>query len=384
MSFKNKKLLVLSVFCLGFLSACKSGTTIFPDTPTSISTKDDMASPIDIVVDTTNNQLIIINSNVDFYFDNGFIMTASVNATTPSAPVLTETSLLNTPNFAGRGLLNAGSLYVSFREPLTEGGDDDQLIKYTIGAASITSGTVVETGSDPFGVTITGTSILNVCDDELRIFNTALSPVANVDLTVADTSGITDAKAKGAEDVVVDATSNRAYISNRTGKIFVVDLATNTLTHVIDGPATTRQLVTDGTYIYVLDGNPSALWVLDPSLLPAAASTPVLVDDAIVLVATISLGSSPNAIALDVANRRAYVANALDPSLSVIDLDLLREVDKISLADDDTGLGEVKDPFSVAVGTFGGTTFVFTANISSNNVSVINPALGKMVALYPN
>ncbi|MBI2339663.1 MAG: YncE family protein [Deltaproteobacteria bacterium] len=365
------------------LLGCASENDIFPPANTSLDPADlELPNPIAIAVDPANSQIIVVNSNVDFFFEEGTLATLSVDATDPNAPVLTATAMVASPSFGGQIAFDGTEAYIPFRES-PDDSDNDQVKKFTIGNGSIAETATGTTGENPFGIALSGSSVLVVSDDQLDIFNTDLASTAAVDLTVAEEADIDDADSSYVEHVAVDTATNRAFITNRLGKILVVDLDTNTVSHVIAGSLSSRGIAGDGTLLYIVDGDPPALWVYDPGRLTDPDTAPEEVDDSELVVAIIDLGESPNGIAVDTANGRAYVANSDDRSVSVVDLTLFEEIDRISLKDDDTGFDEGKDPFGLAVGTFGGADLVFVANFSSNTIAVINADTLEVVASFP-
>lgn len=365
-------------------SACASTVDIFPDIPltTEVGLLE-MPNPIAIAEDAANDQIIVVNSNVDFFFDQGSLMTIHVDASDPASPLLTATAVLATPNFGSEIAFDGANAFIPFREALTDSAEGDQILRYAVGAGSLLNDAEGTTGKNPFGITQNGGSVFVVSDDELDIFDTDLNLTETIDLTIASESDIDEASAESVERITVDNVNNRAFIGNRSGKIFVVDLDSNSVSHVIDGPQNSRGIAFDGALIYVVDGNPPALWVFNPSLLQAAESPPEEVDDSELLVQVIDLGNGPNGMALDVANNRGYVANSTDATLSVIDLTLFEEIERISLDEDDTGLDDAETPFGVAVGAYGGVSLVFVANFDSNNIAVINGETLNVVAVFP-
>lgn len=375
---------VILAHVIFLISACASDIDIFPDIPLTTETGLlEMPNPISIAADSANDQIIVVNSNVDFFFDQGSLMTINVDASDPTSPLLTATSAVATPNFGSEIAFDGANAFIPFREALSDDADGDQILRYAVGEGSLTNDGEGTTGKNPFGIALYGSSVLVVSDDELTIFDADLNLTETIDLTSAAESDIDDASAESAERIAVDNVNNRAFVTNRNGKIFVVDLADNSVSHVIDGPLNSRGIAFDGTFIYVVDGNPPALWVFDPSLLSAAENPPEEVDDSELVVDIIDLGNGPNGIALDVAANRAYVANSTDATLSVIDLTLLEEIERISLDEDDTGLDDGETPFGVAVGTYNGVSLVFVANFDSNNIAVINTETLNVVALFP-
>ena len=384
MSFKlNKLLRILLLVVTLALSACASGNDIFPPAETSTDPATlELPNPISIASDPANSQIIVVNSNVDFFFEEGTMAAIEVDASDPNAPALTATAVVVTPSFGGQIVFDGASAYVPFRESPDDSAND-QVKKFTIGDGSISDAATGTTGTNPFGIALSGASVLVVSDDTLNIFNTDLATTTDVDLTAAENASIADSDSSHVEHVTVSAATNRAFVTNRTGKMLVVDLDTNSVSHVINGSLNSRGIATDGVFLYVVDGNPPALWVYDPSLLADPETAPEEIDDSKLVVTTIDLGDDPNGIAVDAANARAYVANTNDRNVSVIDLTLLEEIGRISLKDDDTGFEEGKKPFGVALGTFGGADLVFVANFDSNTISVINADTLKVVTSFP-
>lgn len=381
-----KIIIFISLF---FFSSCAGDFDIFPDVPTTIDPSSiALPSPISLAIDEANNQIILVNSNVNFSYDGGSIAVINVDASDPTSPVLEATEIIATPNFAGPVLFDGVNAYIPFREQASEDSEDDQLGLFTVADDTIAQTTLTTTGTNPYGISFNadGSQILVASNEELNIYDTSLNAVTTVDLTTASEAEVEDSDSEEVENIVVDATTNRAFISNRGGHILVVDLDSNILTHVINGPDDTGGMATDGTYIYVVSGTPSSLWVLDPSQLSDPASTtPEEVDDSALVVEVLNLGIFPNNIALDTINNRAYITNTDedDPTISVVDLNLFEEIDRISLDEDDTGLDDAEEPFGIAVGTFNGTTYVFVTNFESDNVAVIHAATLEVVAMYP-
>ncbi|MDO8520346.1 MAG: hypothetical protein Q7T11_09350, partial [Deltaproteobacteria bacterium] len=284
--------------------------------------------------------------------------------------------------YAGEIAFDGTNAFIPFREGSDPDAPEDQIVKYAVSGGSISESDSATTGANPFGVALSGGTLLVVNDDELDIFDTDLDLSATVDLTAADDADINDTDSTFVEGVAIDAATNRAFITNRRGKILVVDLDDNTLSHVLSGTSTTRGIASDGTFIYAVEGDPASLLIFDPTQL-SDSSSPDEVDDSTLIVSVISLGANPNGLALDAANNRAYVTNTGDHSVSVIDLILGEEIARISLDEDDTEFDDCEDPFGIAVGTFDGVPFVFTANLGTNNIAVINANTLNVVEVFP-
>lgn len=366
------------------LSACASDNDIFPAIPLSLSTSTlQLPNPIDFATDPANSQIIVVNSNVDLAYGQSSLVSISVDATDPTAIKLAATDAIEIPNFAGEIAFDGTNAFIPFREASSSNDAKDQLHKYTIGAGALAEAKGTTISENPFGIAVNGSDVLVVANDKLEYYNTNLSKIKSIDLTTASDANIDNAHADSAESVAIDATTNRAFISNRSDNIFVVDLTDKVLTHVIDGPQTTRGIASDGTYVYVVSGYSSALWVINPANLSTPTDSPQKIDDAKVFIATIPLGSNPNGLAIDANNHRAYVTNTDDNTVSVIDLLTLKEVAQISLDNDDTGLDDVKDPFGIAVDTFDGTPLIFVGGFTSNNFAVINGNTLKVEKVFP-
>lgn len=366
------------------LAACSSTEDIFPPLPTSTDTASlALPNPVSIAVDPANGQILVVNSNVDFSFEQGSVAVISVDAGDPGTPVLAAQAITPAPNFGGAIAFDGSSAYVPFREARVEGSSSDQAIRYAVTAGALSVDITADTGKNPFGIAANTGTVVIASDKSLNVYDDALTSLRDIDLTTASELPIDDSKSSRVENVAFDAATGRVYATNRGGKLLVANPDSGILTHVLSAPANSRGIAADGTYLYVVDGNPPSVWVLDPARLAEAESPPQEVDDAELLVGVVSVGADPNGIAVDAAANRAYVANTGDHSVSVIDLNIFSEIARISLRDDDTGLEDVKRPFGIAVGTFGGTTFVFTANFDTNNIAVIRADTLDVVAVFP-
>ena len=264
--------------------------------------------------------------------------------------------------------------------------NEDILATYTIASGSITEGVQTQGGENPFGIVVRNNGdLLVVADNALHLYNSTLDRTASIDLTTATDADIEDTNAERVEDIVFDETNLRAFISNGNGNIFIVDLTSLELTHVIQGTLDTRGMATDGTYIYAVNGGDEpSLWVFDPNQVSATTSPPEAIDDSTLVIDVVDLGHDPQGLVIDTTGNRAYVANSDDRTISVIDLNLFEQIDLISLKDQDTGFKEGVDPFSLALGTFNSVPYVFVANFGSNTISVINTQTLNVVASFPD
>lgn len=382
-----KTLLVLMFACLW--TSCAGSDNIFPDVVLSADEADaSLPNPISIAVDAANSQILVANSNVDILYETGSLAVLSFDATDTAAPTLTAATMVSAPNFAGEIVYDGvGSLYVPFREVSDTNEDLDTFNKYTVTAGGLDVSIEGTVASDPFGLTLSGTSLYVVSDDVLEIYNTDLTLLTEIDLATAEDAEIDDTSSEDVQGVAVDATASRAFVSNNDGDVFVVDLTTNTLVQAIAGPASTRSILVDGSLLYVLDAYAESVWVFNLDNLPTPSSTPEETDDSYFLITTIPVGNNPMGMALDTTQDRLYVANMDDDTISVIDTVSQEEIARISIDEDDISSDFLRDgesPIALALGDFNGVTYLFVAGFTSNSIVVINTESLGVVEVYPN
>lgn len=382
--------LILSCVCL---AACASDVDIFPTVVTSTSESAViLPNPVSIAADETRSQILVANSNVDIFFDTGSLAVLSVDATNPAAPILSAAQIVSAPNFAGEISFDGtgGTATIPFRESLDTSDADDQVRRYALGVGSVTQTVSAAAPQNPFGITSDAAgNVYVVCDDELEIYDSSLNALAGIDLTVAEDAGLDDSLSSAVQDVALDAANNRAFVSNPGGSLFVVDLTSRALTTVIDGPSATRDLVLDGAsgLLYALDPVAAQVWIFDVDQLTAPSTSPGSQDDSTFLVATVPVGTDPNGMALDAANDRLYVGDSLDNDIAVIDTLTFKQIARVSVSTDDLEptFGRGGDyPFSLTLGTFNGTQYLFVAGFNSNSVVMINTDTLAVVEVYPN
>lgn len=379
----------LPVF-LGLLTvACATNEGVFPEIVTSLSEADTvLPNPVSVIVDEANSQIVVANSNVDIFFEQGSLALLAVDATTPASPSLSAAQIIEAPNFAGQMFFDAATaaVYVPFRESLPGDESVDQISQYALVAGGISLTRTVGVSANPFGVAGDGSRLYVAVDDAVTIFDYSLGAVTSVDLTAPEDAGITDADASFVEYVAVDAVTGLAAVSNPNGRFFIVNTATGAVTAVVDGPQVTRNAVIDDSYLYILDPLLAQVWIFDLTLFTAPASIPGEIDDSVFLIDTISVGGDPNGMALDAVANRLYVGNSADNSVSVIDTLARREVARVSVDDEDLG-GFSRDgdlPFALALGTFNGTTYLIVTGFSANSVVMIRTDTLTVVEVYPN
>ena len=389
MHYYFKKSFLFSILLILLTTACAGSNNIFPSVPTATDESTViLPNPISVVADTTNSQIIVANSNVDIFFRTGSLAVLSVDATDANAPILSAAQIMATPNFAGQLYFDSANstVYLPFREASTTDLTSDQIKEYSVAAGLVTEVADSTIANNPFGITGDSAQIYIVSDTTLSILGLDLSALATVDLATASAAGIALTNSTYAESIALDATHNRAIISNPSASLFVVDLTTNALTSVITGPQSTRSLVVDGNILYALDPLTSLVWIFDLDQLDAPTTTPGSIDDATFLLDTIPVGSGATGMALDTSNQKLYVANSTDNTISVIDTLTRTEVARISVAATDlTDYNRGGDsPYALTLGTFNGTEYLIATGYTANSVVLINTTTLKVVAVYPN
>jgi YVTN family beta-propeller protein len=372
-----------------FTASCAQSQGVFPDIVTSTTESEViLPNPVSIAIDETNDQIIVANSNVDIFFEAGSLAVLNVDATIPTAPVLSASQILETPNFAGEISFDDASdtLFVPFRDSPTTDNSVDLVKSYTVAAGSVTEADTGTVAQNPFGSTLNAGTLYVVCDDALDLLDTSLTLTGTIDLTTAGTAGLDDSNSAFVEYVAIDTTGNRAFVSNLNGNLFVVDLDTNALAQLVDGPESTRNLIIDNDTLYALDPVSSQVWVFDLLALDDPTSPPETVDDSTFLLTTIPVGSNPNGMVLDSTNHRLYVGNSNDNSISVIDTLINVELARISVDEEDlTSFNRGGNfPFALSLGTFGGTQYLFVASFQNNSIVMINTNTLQVVEVYPD
>ena len=389
-NFKIKNIL-RAVFLILSFTGCSGSSGIFPEIVTSVSESElVIPNPISIVVDQVNEHIVVANSNVDIFYNTGSLAVLDMDATDTNAPVLSAVDVISTPNFAGQINFAAGpsTLTIPFRESFPSDDSLDQVAQYNLSASGqLTELATSSVSANPFGIDFSGTNYFVVSDNLLTIFDTGLTQTATIDLTTAETAGIDDSDAHFVESVAYDAAGNRLFVSNIGGRLFIIDLATNTLAQVLTGPTSTRSLIINNNTLYALDTIEEAVWIFDLTQLTAPSSTPSTIDDSTFVTTLVGVGNNPNGMALDATNNRLYVTNTDDSTISVIDTLTFRETARVSVAAEDISANFSRDanhPYALALGTFNGTVFLFVTGFEANSVAVINTSTLNVVEVFPN
>ncbi len=241
----------------------------------------------------------------------------------------------------------------------------------------------VETYSDP--ICVTGTGVTDAdgdgwCADGANATVTtgsqpnglAVNPLTNrvyVANGLADTLSVVDggtdtevaefAIGNGPTDVAVNTRTNRVYVVNfLDGNLKVVDGSDNSIDATI-GISAARSVAVDEELnrIYVTSQGTDKVAVVDGSS-NAEIDTDSNSGNGIT---RISVGASPNGIAVNPVTHRVYVANQTGGTLSIIDGENFSLVATPTLGTNPTG-----------VGVQGQLNRIYVSNLSNNNVSVVD------------
>ncbi len=156
------------------------------------------------------------------------------------------------------------------------------------------------------------------------------------------------------------ASDTLAYIPNTSNSLTVIDTSTNNVVADITVGNSPEGVAVNaaGTYVYVTNFDDSTVSVIN-------TSTNTVVN-------TIPVGKGPEGIAVNTAGTYVYTANFLDDTVSVIN----------------TGTNTVVNTYAVGSGPEGivvnsAGTYVYTANFLSNNVSVIDTGASIIINPIP-
>jgi YVTN family beta-propeller protein len=368
-------------FLLGtFLSLSCTGT-LFEEIGTHL------AAPIAVAVDTARLRAYVVNSNLNFEFTGSTLSVLDI--TDPAAPVLLThpANPVSIPNFSGQIYLDTSSGLAHVPNRFSENSEDttDVLLRINVDEASASFGAVdsFAGGENPFGIACcdaSGRIYVVAAGGTLNVFDPAdLSTSVQISLEIVLTSG---ELASGASSSEVLLLGSQAFVTNRAGRIYVIntaevgDTTKNPIDSLILNVGDARGIATDGTLLYVVEGTEEAeiLRVIDPATVtPVDPDTTAIqeIDVATIQTATVALGNNPNEIV--VFKGKAYVTNQDDDTVTVIDLASNTVTTTISVGE---------EPFGMAAFTVGATDYLYVANLISNSISVIDLASNIVVNTF--
>jgi YVTN family beta-propeller protein len=356
-----------------------------------------LAAPIAIAVDTANLRAYVVNSNNNIEFTSTTL--SILDLTDPAAPVLLNhpANPIPIPNFSGQIYLDPVTrlAYLPNRFSENEQDDEDALLRIHLDETSGTFGTVeaFPGGENPFGIACCDASgrIYTVSsggdgDGTLNVYNPAdLSVFVQISLNFVASDG---SSFTGEESTEVALLGSQAFVSNRFGNIYVInngevgDTSKNPIDYVVLEGGDLRGIATDGTLLYVVDGQEDeeeglpALRVINPALMPPVdpdVSTLSEFDISAVQTASILLTADGDPNEVLVFKGKAYVTNLDANTVSVIDLATNTTTATISVGE---------DPFGLTAFTIGTTDYLYVANLVSDSISIIDLSTNSVVNTF--
>lgn len=369
------------LFCFLITTGADCTGTIFP------VVGNHLAAPISVAVDVARSRAYVVNSNDRVEFDGATLSVLDI--TSPTAPALASVSgnPIALDDFSGQIYLDATNQLAYTPNRLSSNTTDtvDALLKINLNeASSFATITSASSGNNPFGIAC--------CDASDRIYTISSGGTVEVynksDLSFTQVSlAITLAEGSvsgaSATEVVLGTGGTQAFVTNRAGRIYVLntaeigDTSKNPIDYVIKNVGDARGIAFSTPNLYVVDGtggtpvlrviNTSTLTLISPDI-----SSISEVDVSTVQSTTVALGSDPNEIVIH--NAKAYVSNRGDDTLSVIDL--------ASLSTAPTTITVGDEPFGLAAFTSGTDNFLYVTNLASNSLSIVNLATNTVVATF--
>jgi DNA-binding beta-propeller fold protein YncE len=391
------KRILLLLCALAAFTGCATAS-IFPPIPLNLSPLT-LVNPIALVADPAAQRLYLVNSNNTVLFsDASFIILDIANPTSPQA-----IAVISIPSFSGQILLDVPRGFVYLPNRLSEEDTDtvDQVLRININEASPTFLTVeaFESGSNPFGGFYDGTDSLFVaCTfDALRYDVNSFLGFTNVDLSVTTAQGRA-LDASETRELALTPSGNFLFVTNQIDNMLILNVAqmpppttigetnlgSEAVDYIVTGNVSTLGITRDSTYIYVVDGGIDALKIMTEAGLTPVTGPPQELSAASLQVASIPVGLDPQEVLVDEATGRAYVSNNASNDISVIDIGLQLEVNRIAVDENlPAGVPIGEGPFGMALVNIGGTNYLYVANFDSSNVTIIDANAGAVVGGFP-
>lgn len=394
-----KKNISKFLFLLFLLLPACAGPGIFPNIPLS-TTSPVLAQPIFMAIDETRNRGYLINSNNLVSYNDASLMI--LDLTNPTAPQ--ALNVVSIQNFSGQAYLDTTNQFLYITNRLSANVEDnvDQFIQVNVNESSPSYLSMVQypTDGNPFGITSDGSNLYIACIGSAdRVLLSNLNQRTQVSFNVQNNLGVT-LNTSGTRELALSPSGQYLFVTNRSDRMLILNtsqipIPDPALTLTLGGSAavdydlantlSTRGIVSDSNYIYVVDGVSPALKILSEQNLPVnSTGTPIEIPISSLVVAEISLNTNPNEVAVDTVNSRVYVTISGSNQVSVIDTNTLTQIAQISVALAlPTGMAQGLNPFGITVGHFGGVPYIYVMNLNSNNVSIINGNTLGVVATFP-
>lgn len=309
----------------------------------AVTTVDVGICPWDVAVNSVTNKVYVAN-----YGEQNTDSTVSVIDGVTN-DVTTVTVGNNPESLAVNSVTNR--IYVA-----NFGGNDVSVIDGETDAVIAT----IAVGPNPWAVAVNAVTnriyVASFTDDgQVSVINGATNAAATVSVGAFPS------------DVAVNAETNTVYVANYdSDDVSVIDGATNEVTTVDVGHkpyAVAVNAVTDKVYV----ANYGYDWPADPEAVPDPAfpSTVSVIDGVTNGVTTVDVGRQPDAVAVNSATNRIYVANSGDANVSVINGVTL------SVTTVDTG----SSPIAAVVNAANSKTYV--VNAGDGTVTAIEDRAGE-------
>lgn len=367
-------------------------------------------------------RLYIVNSNNTVIYEDSSLVVMDISD--PVNPVFMSSVAI--PNFSGQVVLDEarGFLYLPNRKSDNNGDKIDQVLRINIqeDSANYLAVESFESGEDPFGASFEGEHLFVAAAGEVLRYNVNdLSRYSAVDLqfTSAQNSKFGEDEVEEVRELSLSPSGAYLFVTNRIENMLILnvadineptqpgrnDLGNSAIDYVITGTSSTRGITRDSQYLYVVEGNPSSLKIMtDLGLVPNAGAANEI-SSASLQVAEIPLGGNPAEVLVDEAQQRAYVSNQRSDNISVIDLQLKQEIDRISIRTifdeannneedfdnyDETNFDRVLDnedgdqPFAMMLFSFNDKTYLYVAHFRSNKISIIDTETRKVIKILPS
>ncbi len=370
-------------------------------------------SPISSVYYTdpssTQNFLVVVNSNYRLSYENAWISTINLSDET-TTPIINKTSFLPMKNFSSEIAFDSkrNYFYITNRE-------EDALIvlspsfDISTNLLSVTDVDIdpsregvqssVTLAKNPFGIAVLNNGtisdrayITNISSSDLSVLS--LDTFKLIDVNPDDDNAESTiflnipvrsfvSQGFGAHEIVIDSNKKFAYVTSTfSNVIFVIDLEDNLIEgymYLFEDETTTRSSTFTGSrglvldtkgILYVANRRTNSIYFIDTNKVSDNGVEFDTIENAV--IATIPLaGTGPSDIALSPDQRFLYVANFMSNTLTIIDLTLKTIVREIEVG---------KGPTNITVGN----KRLYVLNFLSDSMSVIDLATNTLVMEVKN
>jgi YVTN family beta-propeller protein len=345
-----------------------------------------------------------VNSNLAAEFLDASMVILDISD--PEAPVFLDNpnNPVSIPSLSGQTFLDETSQQLFVTNRFSENKNDviDDLLVIDVNEGS-NLGTLqtFEAGENPFGIACCDSSdrFYVVSDGTLEVFSlNDPSQKVSRSLEVILSNGTSFSGLSSTHVAILD---NQAFVSNRAGVIYVINLDTvgdtskNPIDYLITNLDDLRSIATDGTNIYIAevdfeDDDVTRFRSIDPTTVPPIADNEgtvieVDVEDTEeypdILKQSFALGLEPQETLI--FNNMAFVTNMDSNSVTAFDIS---DPDNVSLETtiDLTDGGFTSDePFGMAAATIDGTDYLYVTNLDSDNISIVDLTTNTVVGTYP-